>query len=120
MAITNSSLASGNNNLLTVPAGKKYAITTVLVCNTYTPDPVDPALGEAEFDLHLITSADVVSAGSYNAAIGNVNRVINGLNLKAGETHSFDSEKLILEAGDVMAIVASATNLSATVSYLEI
>lgn len=120
MAITNSSLASGTNNLLTVPAGKKYAITTILVCNTYTPDPVDPNLGEAEFDLHLITSADVIASGIYEFAIDDVNRVINGLNLKAGETHSFDSEKLILEAGDVIAIVASAINLSATVSYLEI
>lgn len=120
MAILNSSLGSGNTSLLTVPAGKKYAITTILVCNTYTPDPVDPNLGEVAFDLHLITSAEVVSAGDYETAIGDVNRVINGLNLKAGETHSFDSEKLILDEGDVIAFVTTATNLSATVSYLEI
>lgn len=121
MAIENSTLAIGNNTLLTIPAGKEYAITTIIFCNTYTPDFSNPNLGEATFDLHLITSAEILSAGSANAAVGNINRVINGLNLKAGESYSFDSEKLILSEGDVVQVVAALSgNLSATVSYLEI
>jgi hypothetical protein len=121
MAIENSTLALGTTTLLTIPAGKEYAITTIIFCNTYTPDPADLDLGEASFDLHLITAAEILSAGSASAAAGNINRVINGLNLKAGESYSFDSEKLILSAGDAVHIVATLSgNLSATVSYLEI
>lgn len=120
MAITSASLAIGTNTLLTVPSGSEYAITTIIVCNSYVPDPTNPDLGEADFDLHLIPAAEVVAAGSVSAAIANNNRVIKSLNLKAGETYSFDSEKLILSAGDVIAVVAALTaNLSATVSYLE-
>jgi hypothetical protein len=47
--------------------------------------------------------------------------VINVLELPAGETFTFDSEKIILESGDRIVIVGdSPTTLSATVSYLEV
>lgn len=121
MAIENSVLTLGHNTLLTIPAGRGYAITTIIFCNTFTPDPMNPNSGEATFDLHLITADEIVTAGSPSAAAANVNRVINGLNLKAGETYSFDSEKLVLSEGDAIHIFTTQSgNLSATVSYLEI
>lgn len=130
MAIESSRLATGNTTLLTIPSGKEYAITTIIFCNTYNPNPLDRDEGEANFDLHLINESEIISAGSVNSAIANNNRVINRLNLKAGESYSFNSEKLILSPGDAIAVVASPdqnpgsptgfTNLSATLSYLEV
>jgi len=58
-----------------------------------------------------------------------VTRVINNLELPAGETFTFDSEKIVLDVGDKISFVAEPdlgapnaglTNLSATVSYLEV
>jgi hypothetical protein len=127
MAIENKSFSGldGSFNriadtLLTVPAGTSYAITTIIICNTFNPDPLDPDNGEGDFDLHLIPEAEVTAAGSVADAVADNNRVIKDLNLKAGESYSFDSEKLILEAGDVIAVLGTTSDLSATVSYLEI
>ena len=40
MAITNGNVGSGQTvDVLTVPAGKSYAITSVLITNTGTEDP---------------------------------------------------------------------------------
>ena len=111
MAIVNAQLTTTQLDIVTVPASTKYAITNILVCNNDATD-------DASFDLHFIPSGDPLD----NA----VTRVINGLTLPAGETFTFDSEKIVLGAGDKVAFVASPnagggnTDLSATVSYLEV
>ena len=111
MAIVNAQLTSTQLNIITVPVGKSYAITNILVCNQDATD-------DASFDLHLIPSGS-----SLNNA---VTRVVNNLTLPAGETFTFDSERIVLEAGDIVAFVAEPdlggglTDLSATVSYLEV
>ncbi len=111
MAIVNQQLTTTQLDIVTVPASKSYAITNILVCNNH-------ASATAAFDLHLIPQGSSLS----NA----VTRVINNLTLPAGETFTFDSEKIVLEAGDKIAFVAepsiggSLTNLAATVSYLEV
>ena len=47
--------------------------------------------------------------------------VVRALVLPAGETFTFDSEKIVLETGDkIVALGESPTNLVATVSYLEV
>jgi hypothetical protein len=47
--------------------------------------------------------------------------VVRSLELPAGETFTFDSEKIVLEAGDkIVALGESPTNLVATVSFLEV
>ena len=111
MAIVNAQLTTTQLDILTVPAGKSYAITNILVCNTDSADA-------ASFDMHLIPN---------NESLNNkVTRVVNELNLPAGETFTFDSEKIVLEEGDKIAFVAepdtgsSLTDLAATVSYLEV
>jgi hypothetical protein len=110
MAIENAILPNDQLDILTVPAGKSYAITTILVCNYATTD-------SANFDLHIIKSG---------GARGNANIIVNDLELPAGETFTFDSEKIVLEEGDFISFVASPDNgtgnsdLSATVSYLEV
>jgi hypothetical protein len=110
MAIVNQQLTTTQLDMITVPASKSYAITNILVCNN--------GLAPASFDLHLIPQSS-----SLNNA---VTRVINNLELPAGETFTFDSEKIVLSQGDKISFVAepnigaSLTNLAATVSYLEV
>jgi len=114
MAIVNQRLTTTQLDILTVPAGKSYAITNILVCNTdYTTSGLD-----ASFDMHLIANGDSLS----NAKT----LVVKELNLPVGETFTFDSERIVLEAGDKLSFVAEPdagsgnTNLAATVSYLEV
>lgn len=111
MAITNAQLEATQQTLLLVPAGKTYAITNILVCN-------NSLSAEATFDLHFVPPGDPVS--------NSVTRIINNLTLPATETFTFDSERIILEAGDRVVFVAEPdigaglTNLSATISYMEL
>ena len=111
MAIVNQRLTTTQLDAITVPAGKSYAITNILVCN-------NSASTSANFYMHFIQSGDPLD--------NNVTRVINNLQLPAEETFTFDSEKVILSTGDKISFVASPdagggnTTLSATVSYLEV
>ena len=116
MAIVNQQLTTTQLDMITVPANKSHAITNILVCNNGT--------SAASFDMHLIPQ----SPGVANNA---VTRVINSLELPAGETFTFDSEKIVLDAGDKISFVAEPQStepgavagfscLAATVSYLEV
>jgi hypothetical protein len=111
MSIVNAQLTSTQLDVLTVPAGKTYAITNILVCNQDGTD-------DASFDLHFIPSGDPLN----NA----ITRVVNNLTLPAGETFTFDSERIVLDEGDTVSFVAEPnigaglTDLSATISYLEV
>jgi len=119
MAIEHEFIGITETNLLTVPVGKQYAITTIIICNTYVPNPSDDQEGLATFDLHLILNGQ---------SRGDVNRIIKELSLRAGETFTFDSEKIILGTSDSIVGIGSPdditnpgkTTLSAVVSYLEI
>lgn len=110
MAIENSILPNQQLDILTVPAGKSYAVTTIMVCNYSNTDA-------ASFDLHMVKSGN---------ARGNANVIVSNLELPAGETFTFDSEKIVLEEGDFVSFFANPdngsgnTDLSATVSYLEV
>jgi len=121
MAIAQQRVQTTQNNLVQVPAGKQYAITNILVCNTYDPNAADAGSNSASFDLHLIPSGEALS--------NTVTCVVRELELPAGETFTFDSERIVLEAGDAVVIIgdpdlgggdAGLTNLAATVSYLEV
>jgi hypothetical protein len=111
MAIENDQLTTTQKDLLTVPAGKSYAITAIMVCNTSSG-------ATASFDMHLIKSGEALA--------NKVTKVVSELSLPAGETFTFDSEKVVLEAGDKLSFVAEPdigaglTDLAATVSYLEV
>src|SRR6056300_1053926 len=115
MAIVNTKLTLTAVDGLLVPGGKSYAVTNILVCNN---DPSD-----ATFDMHSVPSGSPID----NA----VTSVINNLTLPAAETFSFDSEKIVLEAGDRVIFVAEPqsqeptaqvgdTDLATTISYLEV
>jgi len=98
MAITNIQVENVNTNLLLVPAEKRYAVTAIMICNTETPDPADENAGTVSIDMHFIPAGKPKST---------LNMVLNELELRAGETFSFDTEKIILDAGDRVTMVAS-------------
>jgi len=103
---------SGYVSILTVPEGKSWAVTTMLFCNTGLPQDVYTDGADTYLDLHLCKSG---------AAAGPQNQVLNNVPIPAGETFSFDTEKIILEAGDVVkAASTSPQNITATVSYIEV
>ena len=68
--------------------------------------------------MHLIPSGDALN--------NKVTAVVRDLTLPAKETFTFDSERIVLEAGDKIVFVASPdigsalTDLASTVSYLEV
>lgn len=116
MAIVNAIIKNVRTDGLTVPAGKSYAVTNILVCNQGSSD--------VAFDMHLLPAG----GGGYDTAL---NRVVNNLTLPATETFSFDSEKIVLEAGDIVSFKGTPgnglpvgddeyTDLSVTISYLEV
>ena len=92
MAIVNQHLKNSEyTTLLTVPGGKSYAITNILVCNNGTS-------GTADFDMHLVPQGDPTS--NFDT------RVINNLTLPFGETFTFDNEKIVLGEGDKIVFFA--------------
>ena len=117
MAIVNAQLTTSQLDIIDqvsgngVPAGKSYAITNIMVCNTGDTNG-------ASFDMHLIPQGDALA--------NKVTAVVRDLTLPAKETFSFDSERIVLEAGDKIVFVASPdigaalTDLASTVSYLEV
>lgn len=112
MAIVNAAVGTTDTVVLTVPASKRYAITTIIVCNTYAPETFDTDEGLTVFDMHLVPSGE---------AKDDSNMVVNTLQMPAGETFVFDSERIVLEAGDRVILQGqSPDNLSVTVSYLEV
>ena len=113
MAIENAQLTTTQKDLLVVPVDSPngYAITNVMVCNSSSSSA-------ASFDMHLIKNGEALS--------NTKTIVVKELNLPAGETFTFDSERIVLEAGDKLSFVAEpdigagVTDLVATVSYLEV
>ena len=118
MAIVNYQMTTTQLDALIVPANTTYAITNIMVCNTYSPSGASPAANSATFDMHFVASGSALS--------NSVTCVVRELTLPAGETFTFDSEKIVLSAGDKVSFVAGPdlggglTNLAVTVSYLEV
>tara|TARA_B100000530_G_C15701356_1_gene386126 strand:- start:28 stop:384 length:357 start_codon:yes stop_codon:yes gene_type:complete len=118
MAITTNQLTLTQLDALTVPSDKTYAVTNILVCNTYSPSGGSAATRGANFTMHIIPSGSALN--------NNVTCVVKELTLPAGETFTFDSERIILETGDKLTFTASPdqgsgnTDLACTVSYMEV
>lgn len=112
MAIQNTQVGGGYTDILTVPTGKSWAVTTILFCNTALPEEIYTDGADTFLDLHFCKNG---------VAAGDENQVLNNIPIPAGETFSFDTEKIILEEGDVVtAATTSPTNITATVSYIEV
>lgn len=91
---TNTILASGSND---------RAITTIIVCNTTG--------GDLPLTLYAVANGNSAGTGTM---------IVNALNVPAGDTVSFDQEKMVLSTGDSLVAVSSGTGLTATVSTLAV
>lgn len=112
MAIQNTQIGGGYTNILDVPAGKSWAVTTMIFCNTAVPETLYTDEGDTYLDLHICKAG---------APAGPGNQILNNIPIPAGETFVLDTEKIILEATDVIkAATTSPTNITATVSYIEV
>lgn len=112
MAIQNTQVGGGATTILTVPAGKSWAITSMFFCNVALPSDIYTDDGDTFLAVHLC-------AGGVDA--NDTNMILNNIPIPAGETFVLDTEKIILEAGDeIKAATTSPTNITATVSYIEV
>jgi hypothetical protein len=112
MAIQNTQVGSGYTDILDVPVNKSWAVTTMIFCNTALPQDIYTQDGDTYLDLHICKAG---------AAAGPGNQILNNIPIPAGETFVLDTEKIILEATDIIkAATTSPTNITATVSYIEV
>ncbi len=110
MAIRSVAIGTINTDLYT--SSGNNAVTTIMICNTATYNPADPTAGLTYLDLHFVASTDGIST---------TNLVVNQLPVPAGETVTFDTERIILANNDrIVASSASPSNLVATISTMEV
>jgi hypothetical protein len=110
MAIANTTLTSSNQAIFT--SSGNNAITTIIVCNTSTYNSSSPLANQSLLYMYAVPNGG--SAGTSTL-------IVNGLPIPAGETVSFDQEKMVLANGDaIYAKTDSASNLVATVSTLAV
>ena len=108
-----SGVTNYRHELLIVPEGKQYAVTTVMVCNKYDPSSTNPEDETSVFDMYIVPDGSTIAPDT--------TVVVRKLPIPAGETFTFDSEKIILGEYDRIVIDGEAPgNLVATVSYLEV
>jgi hypothetical protein len=121
MAIQNTQIGGAYTDILEVPSvgdpnynAGGWAVTTIMFCNT-AQNPQEEIYtdgGDTYLDVHVCANG---------AAAGVGNMVLNNIPIPAGETFTMDTEKLILAPGDVIkAATTSPTNITATVSYMEV
>ena len=92
--------------------GQTSAITTIILCNTGTPDLTDETVDLANVNIYLVKSGD--SADTNNIIVSN-------LPVPAGETVFFSDERVILDSGDSVHVGADAADLiTVTVSSMPV
>lgn len=91
---------------------QQSAITTVVICNTASGDPIDESVGSATVTLHLVPQG-----GGAN----DTNCIIKNLVVPAEETVFLSEERIVLAGGDFISATASVGNrISITVSVLKV
>jgi hypothetical protein len=105
MAIASILITNTPSAIFTVPSGQEVALTTMFFCN-YSASDVTLS------SLNLVTSGGSAS---------DTNRVVKDLIIPAGETLTFDTEKIVLSSGDFVSAVASDnTRLTVTICLLQV
>jgi len=119
MAITNKRLATTSSETVYTSSGTN-AIVTIIICNTGTPDATDESVDSCLLDLYVVASGDSPDLSTKVLPFDG-NAVVSKLLVPAGETIFFSDEKIVLETGDYVVAVASASDLlSITVSTLAV
>jgi len=105
MAIESALITSTPTAIFTCPSGQEFALTTMFFCNYSGSDVVLQSLNLVRFSESAIVN----------------NRIVHNLTIPAGETFTFDSEKIILSSGDfVSAVVDADTRLNVTFCTLRV
>lgn len=89
---------SSQNGGTVVPSsnpGITSAVTSIILCNTGTPDLTDETVNSINVNIYLPQTG-------VTANVGNI--IVSNLTVPAGETVFFSDERLILSAGDKIAI----------------
>ena len=111
MAIINATLTSTAAAIY--PSTGDNAITTIIICNKSAYVPATPTLNQSLLYLYVTPSGTTVPTDD--------NLIVNGLPIPAGETVTFDQEKMVLATGDkIWGKTDSLSNLVATVSTLAV
>jgi|TARA_E500000178_G_scaffold324875_1_gene351666 hypothetical protein len=114
MAIVNKKIGLTDTEVLAVPSGSRFAVTTIMVCNTASADT--GGNNDTTFDLHFVPNGQAKGNADPNA-----NQILNDLRIAGADTFTLDTEKIVLEGGDrVIAVSQSPANLAMTISYLEV
>jgi hypothetical protein len=109
MALTSTQIETSGNDIFLCPGTspdnlQEHAETCMIFCNTSASD--------VTLNLYTVPTGLSVAAQT---------QVIKDLLIPAGETFSFDSEKLVLGTGDRVRAVASVNSrLSVTVSSMRV
>jgi hypothetical protein len=92
-------------------SNQEHAVTCMIFCN-YTGTAQNPTETDIDLTLYLVPK---------NIGVGHRTIVINKLTIPAGETFTFDTEKVILSTDDRIHAVASDLNcVSVTVSSMRV
>jgi hypothetical protein len=104
MAIYNTAITATSGSDLIASGTGNRAITTIIVCNTTNTDK--------NLTLYAVPTPGTTGSAS--------NMIVNALTVPAGDTVSFDQEKLVLGTADEVRAMCSAAGLTATVSTLAV
>jgi len=97
MALTCTAINAANTTLYT--SSGNTAITTLIVSNVNTYNPATPTVGQSNLNLFIVPGG-----GTPNFS----NMIVSALPLPAGETFTFDNEKIIMSNGDTLVATSSA------------
>jgi hypothetical protein len=111
MAISNSSIAATPTNTTVYTSSGNTAIITLIFCNTSLYNAGTPTANTTNLTVYAVPTGN---------AVGTSNMIINALPIPAGETFTFDTEKMVLSQGDSIVAIATAANLTATISYMSV
>jgi hypothetical protein len=110
MAITSAAITTTAASVYTSTGSN--AITCIIVCNLFPFAASNPALNATNFYLYAVPGGGTPA---------DVNLIVNGLPITAGETLSLDQEKLVLENGDKLYAKADdGSTLVMTISTLAV
>jgi len=111
MAILNT-IVSTTSTPISPDLSTDIAITVMFFCNNNIPDPFDVNAGQQLLDVYVVPNGNIVAQE---------NKIINQIPVDAGETFSFNSERLVLSPGDrVFATTTDVNIISSTISYVVI
>jgi hypothetical protein len=94
--------------------GQTSAITTIILCNTLTPNLSDETVNSAVVDIYLVSP-------NKGGTVGQGTLVVSKLTVPAGETVFFSEERIVLDSGDEIHVASNISNaITVTVSSLPV